>query len=177
MQVRDVMSGNFKLLSPQATIKDAAQLMRDGDFGFLPVGDEDQLLGALTDRDIVVGAVAEGRDAGTPVGQLIKGEVVTVREGDDVEAAAQLMRDKKIRRLVVTGSDNRVVGVLSVGDIARQGSDDQLAGTIEEGVAQGPGNSQTGAQAQSGLSELDRPNGATRTPATANTPETSEVLP
>ncbi|MBW8734175.1 MAG: CBS domain-containing protein, partial [Asticcacaulis sp.] len=79
MQVREVMSSNFTLVPPQATIQEAARLMRDGDFGFLPVGDEDRLLGVLTDRDIVVGAVAEGRDAGSPVGELIKGEVVTVR--------------------------------------------------------------------------------------------------
>lgn len=175
MQVREVMSSNFTLVPPQATIQDAARLMRDGDFGFLPVGDEDRLLGVLTDRDIVVGAVAEGRDAGSPVGELIKGEVVTVRQDDNVDTAAQLMRDRQVRRLAVVGNDDRIVGVLSVGDIAREGSDDQLAGTIEEGVAKGPGNSRPGSQ--SGLSELDRANGATETPATANTPETSEVLP
>lgn len=175
MQVREVMSTNFKLVPPQATIQEAAQLMRDGDFGFLPVGDREKLLGVLTDRDIVVGAVADGRDAGAPVGELIKGDVVTVREDADVDAAAQLMRDRRIRRLAVVGGDERIVGVLSVGDIAREGSDDQLAGRIEEGVAQGPGNSQ--GSTQSGLSELDRANGATETPATARTPETSEVLP
>lgn len=175
MQVREVMSSNFKLISPQATLQDAARLMRDGDFGFLPVGDENRLLGVVTDRDIVVGAVAEGRDAATPVGDLIKGDVVTVRQDENVDAAARLMRDRQIRRLAVVGGDGRIVGVLSVGDIAREGSDDRLAGTIEEGVAKGPGNSKAGAQ--SGLSELDRANGATATPATANTPETSEVLP
>jgi len=174
MQVRELMSTNFKLVPPQATIQEAAKLMRDGDFGFLPVGDEERLVGTLTDRDIVVAAVAEGRDAGTPVGELIKGDVVTVREDADVDAAAQLMRDRQIRRLAVVGGDERVVGVLSVGDIAREGSDDQLAGRIEEGVAQGPGNSTA---ASSGLSELDRKNGATATAVTGNTPETSEVLP
>lgn len=174
MQVRDVMSTNFKLVPPQATIQEAAQLMRDGDFGFLPVGDEDRLLGTLTDRDIVVGAIADGRDAGTPVGDLIKGDVVTVREDADIDSAAQLMRDRQIRRLAVTSGDERIVGVLSVGDIARQDSGDRRAGKIEEGVAQGPGNSPG---RRTGLSELDRANGATDTPATAVTPETSEVLP
>lgn len=141
MQVSEVMCRDFKLVPPQATIQDAARLMRDGDFGFLPVGDEDRLLGTLTDRDIVVAAVAEGRTSDTQVGELIKGDVVTVREDADVDAAAKLMRDRQIRRLAVVGGDERIVGVLSVGDIAREGSDDQLAGKIEEGVAQGPGNS------------------------------------
>jgi len=176
MQVRDVMSQNFKLVPPQATIQEAAKLMRDGDFGFLPVGDENRLLGTVTDRDIVIGAVADGRGADTPVGELIKGDVVCVGETDDIDVAARLMRDRQIRRLAVLGYENRVVGVLSIGDIAREGSDKDLTGIIEQGVAQGPGNSQ-GGTAQSGLSELDRPNGATGTPATATTPETSEVLP
>jgi CBS domain-containing protein len=141
MQVREVMCRDFKLVAPQATIQDAARLMRDGDFGFLPVGDENKLLGTLTDRDIVVGAIAQGLTVDTPVGELIKGDVVTVREDADVEAAAQLMRDRQIRRLAVVSGNERIVGVLSVGDIAREGSDDQLAGKIEESVAQGASNS------------------------------------
>jgi CBS domain-containing protein len=145
MQVREVMSTNFKLVPPQATIQEAARLMRDGDFGFMPVGDEDGLVGTLTDRDIVVCAVADGLDTETPVGDLVKGDVVTVREDADVEAAAQLMRDRQIRRLAVVGADERLVGVLSVGDIARENSDRQLTGAIEEDVARGPGNSQNAA--------------------------------
>jgi len=175
MQVREVMSRDFKLVPPQATIEEAARLMRDGDFGFLPVGEEDRLLGTVTDRDIVVGAIAEGRTSDTPVGELIKGEIVCVGESDDVDVAARLMRDRQIRRLAVLGEDRKIVGVVSVGDIAREGRDEELTGIIEQGVAQGPGNSAGGGSP--GLSELDRKNGATATSVTGNTPETSEVLP
>jgi CBS domain-containing protein len=110
--------------------------MRDGDFGYLPVGENDRLSGALTDRDIVIRAVAEGLNADTPVRQVMTENVVYCFEDNDVTEAGDVMRTRQIRRLVVLDRDKRMVGILSIGDIARDTDDSQLTGKIETGVAQ-----------------------------------------
>lgn len=135
MLVREVMSTQFRVIPPQTTLQQAAQMMREEDFGFLPIGDKDHLEGTLTDRDIVIRAVADGMGPETPVQEVLTREVFTIREDDDIEDAAELMRTRQVRRLAVVDSDQRPVGVVSVGDIARDMEDDDLTGAIEDGVA------------------------------------------
>ena len=117
--VRDVMSPCPRILGPDATLMDAALVMRREDIGDVLVCKEgDQLLGIVTDRDIVVRALAEGRDpAGTRVAEVCSRDLVTIEPGDSVGGAVRLMREKAIRRIPVT-EDGRVVGVLTIGDIA-----------------------------------------------------------
>lgn len=117
------MSSEVQTISPLATIEEAAQEMRDGDFGLLPVGEDEQLLGVITDRDIAIRAVAEGKDPSTPVGDVMSEGVIWVDENDSVEDAAQIMSDHQIRRLPVVDADQRLVGIVSLGDFAVEGSD------------------------------------------------------
>ncbi|SFN17757.1 CBS domain-containing protein [Nitrosomonas communis] len=121
--VSDVMNTNVQVISPEATLHEAAQHMRDGDFGVLPVGDMDNLIGIITDRDIVVRAVAEGMDINTPVRDAMSEQIVFVNQDDSLEDAARLMSDHQIRRLPVVDADDHLVGIVSIGDFAVESSD------------------------------------------------------
>ena len=136
MKVSDVMSSVFTIVPPETTLQAAAQMMRDGDFGYLAVGEGDQLQGTLTDRDLVIRALADAKSADTPIADILTRGVVTCHKDDDVKAAADLMRQRQIRRLAVLDSAQRLVGVISVGDIARATDDNKLTGKIETAVAQ-----------------------------------------
>jgi CBS domain-containing protein len=117
--VRDVMSPCPRTLAPEATLIDAALVMRREDIGDVLVCEEgDRLVGIVTDRDIVVRALAEGRDPiATRVADVCSRDLVTIEPGDSVGGAVRLMREKAIRRIPVT-EDGRVVGMLTIGDIA-----------------------------------------------------------
>lgn len=117
------MSSDVQTISPDATIEEAAQEMRDGDFGLLPVGDEEQLLGVITDRDIAIRAVAEGRGPSTPVSEIMSEGVIWAHEDDSIEEAAEIMSDNQIRRLPVVNAEQRLVGIVSLGDFAVDASD------------------------------------------------------
>ena len=136
MQIKQAMSTDFTVISPETTIRKAARLMRDGDYGYLPIGENDRLKGAITDRDIVVRAIAEDRDLDTPVSQASSGDIIYCYEDDDVDSAADLMEANQVRRLVVLNRDKRMVGIVSLGDIARVCNDHRLTGKIETRVAQ-----------------------------------------
>jgi CBS domain-containing protein len=122
-KISEVMSSDVQTISPDATIEEAAQEMRDGDFGLLPVGDEEQLLGVITDRDIAIRAVAEGRGPSTPVSEIMSEGVIWVHEDDSIEEAAEIMSDNQIRRLPVVNAEKRLVGIVSLGDFAVDASD------------------------------------------------------
>ena len=126
-KVKDVMSQDVKVISPEATIKEAAQKMRDGDFGMLPVGEDDRMIGAISDRDIAIRAVAEGNDPTTKVRDTMSGGIVWVYEDDSVDEAARIMSENQIRRLPVVSRDKRLVGIVSLGDFAVQSSDIEVA--------------------------------------------------
>lgn len=117
-QLKDVMSHDVKILNPEATIKDAARQMRDGDFGLMPVGEHDRLIGTLSDRDIVIRALAEGMDGSTKVRDIISENVVWAYENDSVNKASQIMSDNQIRRLPIVNTDKRLVGIVALGDLA-----------------------------------------------------------
>ncbi|HEU4853905.1 MAG TPA: CBS domain-containing protein [Nitrosospira sp.] len=122
-RISEVMSSDVQTINPDATIEEAAQEMRDGDFGLLPVGDEEQLLGVITDRDIAVRAVAEGRGPSTPVSEIMSEDVIWAHEDDSIEEAAEIMSDNQIRRLPVVNAEQRLVGIVSLGDFAVDASD------------------------------------------------------
>lgn len=127
-QIKDVMSHDVKTLSPEAAIKDAARQMRDGNFGLMPVGEHDRLVGTLSDRDIVIRAVAQGMDASTKVRDVMSTEVLWAYENDSVDKASQIMSDNQIRRLPIVNSDKRLVGIVALGDLAVDGADMMRAG-------------------------------------------------
>ena len=134
MQLRDIMTTDVECVSPETTLREAAEKMRQLDVGPLPVCDNDRLIGMITDRDIVVRAIAEGHDPRTTtVRQTMTEGVDFCFEDDDVSAAAGKMQDKQIRRLAVLNSDKRLVGIVSLGDLAvRTGDDEQSGETLEE---------------------------------------------
>ena len=118
MQVSEAMSSDVKIASPDQSIRDAARLMMQIDCGCLPVGYNDRLVGMITDRDIAVRAVAAGKSANTAVREIMSSEVKYCFEDDDLDDIVQNMADIKVRRLPVLNHDKRLVGILSLGDIA-----------------------------------------------------------
>jgi CBS domain-containing protein len=135
MRVKDVMTHGAECVCPTNSLQEAAQKMKNLDVGPLPVcGDNDRLVGMLTDRDITVRAVAEGRDPrATTVQDVMTPDVVYCFEDQDVQDAARLMKEHQVRRLVVLNRDKRLVGIVSLGDLAVETGDEKLAGkTLEE---------------------------------------------
>jgi CBS domain-containing protein len=122
-KVSEVMSTDVQTISPDDTIEEAAQEMRDGDFGLVPVVEDEQLVGVVTDRDIAIRAVAEGKDPSTPVSEVMSEGVVWVNEDDSVEDAARIMSEHQIRRLPVVDSEQHLVGIVSLGDFAVDSSE------------------------------------------------------
>ncbi|MEM9965895.1 MAG: CBS domain-containing protein [Asticcacaulis sp.] len=136
MRIYDVMCTDFKIVSPETSLRVAARLMRDYDCGYLPVGDNDRLVGAVTDRDIVVRGLGEGLGPEATIDEVMTDRIVYCFENDDVLEAAQHMKDQQIRRLAVLNAEKRIVGVVSLGDIARECEDAELTGDIENAVAE-----------------------------------------
>ena len=116
--LRDLMSPDVEFVSPETTIADAAKRMRDGDFGMLPVAEDDRMIGAISDRDIAVRAVAEGLGAYTKVRDVMSDGIAWAYEDDSVEQAAKIMSERQVRRLPVVSRAKRLVGIVSLGDFA-----------------------------------------------------------
>ncbi len=117
-KIRDIMTASPTVLDGRATVQDAARAMREDDIGDVIVRDGDKVSGIVTDRDITIRAVAEGRDpARTKLAEICSGDLATLSPEDSVDEAVRLMRDKAIRRIpIVDGA--RPVGVVSIGDLA-----------------------------------------------------------
>jgi len=136
MQVREVMTRGAECTHPDANLQEVAGRMKKLDIGSLPVCDNDRLVGIVTDRDIAVRAVAERFDPqDTYVRDVMTPHIVTCFEDEDVVSAAQIMKQKQIRRLPVLNKDKRFVGMLSLGDIAVDSDDERLAAKTLEGVS------------------------------------------
>lgn len=132
MEIRDIMTKNVDLVSPATTLAEAARIMRDDDVGAIPVADNDRLVGMLTDRDIVVRAIAEKRDPGrTEVRDAMSQKVLYCFDDQPVEDVAKNMGDKQIRRLPVVTRDKRLVGIVSLGDLSTSGSAEQAGEALE----------------------------------------------
>ena len=122
-QLKDLMSRDVKVISPDMTIGEAAKKMRDGDFGMLPVGEDDRMIGTISDRDIVIRAVAEGKNVATTVREVMSDGIAWVYEDDSVEQAAAIMSERQVRRLPVVNRDKRLVGIVALGDFAVESSE------------------------------------------------------
>jgi CBS domain-containing protein len=118
MKVSEAMTTDVRIASPSQTIQEAARMMAELDAGVLPVGDNDRLVGMITDRDIAVRAVAQGMSADTPVSKVMSREVKYCFVDDEIDEVAHNMGDIQVRRLPVLNKDKRLVGIVSLGDIA-----------------------------------------------------------
>ena len=131
--VRDSMTPGVDAVSPSQPVRDAAQLMKIGDFGSVPVVEGGRVIGMLTDRDIVVQAVAEGLDPDTvQVGEIASTGPVTVSADEDLDEALTLMAHHKVRRLPVVDDGNKLVGVLSQADVALEAKEKQTGEVVRE---------------------------------------------
>ena len=137
MQLKDVMTPGVEVIAPEASIYEAAEKMSHLDIGPLPVCDGECLVGMLTDRDIVIRTIAEQRDPKqTTVTEAMTPHVAYCFEDEEVQKAGMLMVEKQIRRLVVLDRDKRLVGIVSLGDLAVETDNTQLSGEVLEYVSQ-----------------------------------------
>jgi CBS domain-containing protein len=137
MNIRDVMTPNPRTVSPDDTIQNAARIMRDEDTGVVPVVDNGRAVGMVTDRDIVVRAVADGGQLNRPIREIVSSSVICASPEMSTRDAAQLMSDHQVRRLPVVENE-RLVGIVSIGDLAvKEGKDSRTGDTLQaisEGV-------------------------------------------
>ncbi|MBK1703604.1 CBS domain-containing protein [Halochromatium glycolicum] len=136
MQLQDVMTNQFEYIGHGDSVVHAARMMQEHDIGMLPVLEEHQIIGTLTDRDIVTRGLAEGIDPETPVSRIMTTGVHFRYIDDDVETAAKSMEDQQIRRLVVLDRNEHCVGVVSLGDLATRSDGTRLSGEVLEEVSQ-----------------------------------------
>ncbi len=137
MKVKDIETPDPEVIRPDDTLAQAARKMRDLNIGLLPVCDGEQLLGTITDRDIVIRAIAEGWNPTTAkVRQCMTAEVFCCFEDQNIKEAASLMEEKQVRRLPVLNDQKRLVGIVSLGDVAVRTGKERLAGEILERVSE-----------------------------------------
>jgi CBS domain-containing protein len=137
MNVSEIMTTGFEMIDATSSLTEAAEKMKSLNVGFLPVKEGTRLAGLLTDRDIVIRGLAEGREPGsTQVKDIISSEVVYCYDDDSVEDAARLMEDNQIRRLIAVNRDQTPVGIVTIGDIAVKSGQEQLAGEVLERVSE-----------------------------------------
>ena len=135
MNIRDVMTSNPRTVSPDESIQNAARIMREEDTGAVPVVDKGRPVGIVTDRDIVIRAVAEGQ-LNRPVREVVSGDVVTASPDMSTKEAARLMSEHQVRRLPVVENE-RLVGIVSIGDLAvKEGSDKRVGDALQD-ISQG----------------------------------------
>ena len=134
MRISEVMTRGVQVGAPDMSIRDAARIMAEIDAGSLPIGENDRLVGMLTDRDIALRAVGEGKGPDCPVRDVMSAEVLYCFEDQPVDEVARNMSDCKVRRLPVLNRDKRLVGIVSLGDLAR--CEETAAGHTMAQVAQ-----------------------------------------
>jgi CBS domain-containing protein len=121
MKVKETMTTNVRIANPDQTIREAAQAMAEVDSGVLPVGENDRLIGMITDRDIAVRGVGQGKGPDTRIREVMTDHVDYCFEDQDVDEVTKNMADIKVRRLPVLNRDKRLVGIISLGDLAQSG--------------------------------------------------------
>src|SRR5512146_1896599 len=132
MKIRDIMVSDVETAEPDDTLDELAMMMREQDVGAIPVVEDGELIGIVTDRDIVVRCIAEGKDpTDVAVDEVISGDLHTVGPNDDLEKARRIMAEHQIRRLPVL-EDGTLVGMVSLGDLAVKADEDKAADTLEE---------------------------------------------
>jgi len=126
-QLKELMTRDVKVISPDMAIGDAAKMMRDGNFGMMPVVEGDRMIGTISDRDIAIRAVAEGKDCSSKVRDVMSEGIAWAYEDESVEQAATIMSERQVRRLPVVNRDKRLVGIVALGDFAVESSQIQPA--------------------------------------------------
>jgi len=136
---REIMTSSVRTATPETPLREVAAMMRDGDVGSLPVVDGGRLVGIVTDRDIVVRAIADGNDSSAPVSEAMTTEIFSVRPDDFVFEAIRLMGDKQVRRIPVVGESGELAGIIAIADVALEMEDErEIAETLEE-ISSGTG--------------------------------------
>lgn len=141
MKVSEVMTREVQTVRPDEPVQQAASFMLSADAGSIPVTDGDRLIGMITDRDITVRGIAKGYGPDTPVRELMTNEIICARDDDDIEDVASKMSEAQVRRLPVIDRDERLCGIVSLGDLSRE-ADDDCASEALEGVTQPGGQHQ-----------------------------------
>lgn len=137
MKITEVMTRDVETVSPQQTVREAAAFMLSSDAGGIPVVEDDRVIGMITDRDIAVRGVAEGRGPDTQVRELMTADVTCASEDDDVEDIAMRMSDEQVRRLPVVDQQGKLIGIVTLADISR--SDQGEAASVALGGITDPG--------------------------------------
>jgi len=131
MQIHEIMTENPKCVGPEASLQEIAREMRDNNYGFLPVCDNERLVGTITDRDLVVRGLAEGKGLDSLHAKDVMTEkVLYCYDDDDIQKAADSMSDQKIHRLIVLNHDKKLKGVVSMKDLSCRCHDDKLCGEV-----------------------------------------------
>ena len=141
MKVSEVMTRDVQTVRPDQPVKDAASFMLSADAGSIPVVDGERLIGMITDRDIAVRGVAKGYGPDTPVRELMTDEIICVRDDDDVDDIASKMSEAQVRRLPVIDDQERLCGIVSLGDLSRDADQDAAVEALE-GVSEPGGHHQ-----------------------------------
>ena len=144
MRVSEAMSRDVRIVNPEQTICEAARIMSEIDVGALPVGENDRLVGMITDRDIAVRAVAAEKPHTTKVREVMSREVLYCYEDQDLDELAINMGDEQVRRMPVVNRDKRLVGIVSVGDLAQTGNASTTGRAVADISTPGGHHSQTG---------------------------------
>jgi CBS domain-containing protein len=130
--IREVMTRDVEVINPNDTLRDAAEKMRSLNVGAIPVCDGQRVLGMLTDRDIVVRAIALGRDANTTqVADAMSSGISYCFEDDDADTVLDQMKEKQIRRFIVVDRNKKLVGIVAIGDFAGEVSEDKVGETLQ----------------------------------------------
>ena len=133
MRCREIMTSTVRTVTPETALVEVAALMKEGDVGSMPVIDAGKLVGIVTDRDIVVRAIAEGKGPETPVANAMTSEIFSVKPDDFAFEAIRLMGDKQVRRIPVVNEDGSLAGIIAIADIALEMEDErEIAETLEE---------------------------------------------
>jgi len=137
MLLKEIMTPNVEAISPGDTLEQAARKMEELNVGPLPVCEDDRIVGMLTDRDITVRATAAGCDPKTTlVSDAMSQDIISCYEDQDVQEAARLMKEKQIRRLLVLNRANKLVGIVSLGDLATEAGDQGQPGEVLKKVSE-----------------------------------------
>ena len=131
MKIRDVMTSDVQTIGPDQTAREAAAFMLSADAGSIPVTEGDRLIGMITDRDIAVRGVAKGHGPDTPVRDLMSSGIISVNIDDDLGAVASKMSDAQVRRLPVVDGEQRLCGIVSLGDLSRESEGEQARQALE----------------------------------------------
>ena len=131
MKISEVMTHDVQTISPDQPVREAASFMLSADAGAIPVTDNGRLIGMITDRDIAVRGIAKGYGPDTPVRELMTDDIVCARADDDVDDVASKMSEAQVRRLPVIDEHERLCGIVSLGDLSREGDEDSATEALE----------------------------------------------